>query len=355
MKIALYILVLKLIITRIVFSIEVDGERDDEYGEALSVQQVQTGFGDPGSELDAAYSVLLDDKLYLMLTGNLEPNFNKLEIFIDSESGGQNKIISNLNPNNDNWAEKFDGFTFDLGFSADYLLIVRHGFGSTQLDLDFTELGVGGSGGMVGRFDPINSGNNGPFEASNGLVIGFNNTNSAGVGSNQGQLANQEQAMLVRTGTELAIPLELIGSPKNEIRICVMINGQGHDYLSNQFLGAMPEWTGNLGTDGLGGYVDNSSLRNIDLNDFEGDQFFVITNQVRPLEIIGFDYDQDLSDLSITWVSYSGVSYRLESSIDMKTWSDIEDGIISQGENTTYKYLDIEDKEMRKFFRVVEE
>ena len=355
MKIALYILVLKLIITRIVFSIEVDGERDDEYGEALSVQQVQTGFGDPGSELDAAYSVLLDDKLYLMITGNLEPNFNKLEIFIDSESGGQNKIISNLNPNNDNWAEKFDGFTFDSGFSADYLLIVRHGFGSTQLDLDFTELGVGGSGGMVGRFDPKNSGNNGPFEASNGLVIGFNNTNSVGVGSNQGQLANQEQAKLVRTGTELAIPLELIGSPKNEIRICVMINGQGHDYLSNQFLGAMPEWTGNLGTDGLGGYVDNSSLRNIDLNDFEGDQFFVITNQVRPLEIIGFDYDQDLSDLSITWVSYSGVSYRLESSIDMKTWSDIEDGIISQGENTTYKYLDIEDKEMRKFFRVVEE
>ena len=355
MKIALYILVLKLIITRIVFSIEVDGERDDEYGEALSVQQVQTGFGDPGSELDAAYSVLLDDKLYLMITGNLEPNFNKLEIFIDSESGGQNKIISNLNPNNDNWAQKFDGFTFDLGFSADYLLIVRHGFGSTQLDLDFTELGVGGSGGMVGRFDPINSGNNGPFEASNGLVIGFNNTNSAGVGSNQGQLANQEQAMLVRTGTELAIPLELIGSPKNEIRICVMINGQGHDYLSNQFLGAMPEWTGNLGTDGLGGYVDNSSLRNIDLNDFEGDQFFVITNQVRPLEIIGFDYDQDLSDLSITWVSYSGVSYRLESSIDMKTWSDIEDGIISQGENTTYTYFDIEDKETRKFFRVVEE
>jgi len=355
MKIALYILVLKLIITTIVFSIEVDGELNDEYGEALSVQQVQTGFGDPGSELDAAYSVLLDDKLYLMITGNLEPNFNKLEIFIDSESGGQNKIISNLNPNNDNWAEKFDGFTFDSGFSADYLMIVRHGFGSTQLDLDFTELGVGGSGGMVGRFDPINSGNNGPFEASNGLVIGFNNTNSAGVGSNQGQLANQEQAKLVRTGTELAIPLELIGSPKNEIRICVMINGQGHDYLSNQFLGAMPEWTGNLGTDGLGGYVDNSSLRDIDLNDFEGDQFFVITNEVLPLEIIDFDYDQELSDLSITWVSYSGVSYRLESSIDMKTWSDIEDGIISQGENTTYRYLDIEDKEMRKFFRVVEE
>ena len=355
MKISLYILVLKLIITTLVFSIEVDGELDDAYGGALSVQQVQTGFGDPGSELDAAYSILLDNKLYLMLTGNLEPNFNKLEIFIDSESGGQNKIISNLNSNNDNWAEKFDGFTFDKGFTADYLLIVRHGFGSTQLDLDFTKLGAGGSGGMVGRFDPINSGKNGPFEASNGLVIGFNNTNSGGIGSDQGQRANQEEARSVRTGTELSIPLELIGSPKSEIRMCVMINGQGHDYLSNQFLGAMPEWTGNLGTDGLGGYVDNSSLGDIDLNDFEGDQFFVITNGVRSLEIIGFDYDQDLSDLSITWVSNPGVSYRLESSIDMKSWSDIEDGIVSQGENTTYTILDIEDKEIRKFFRVVEE
>ena len=355
MKISLYILVLKLIITTLVFSIEVDGELDDAYGGALSVQQVQTGFGDPGSELNAAYSILLDDRLYLMLTGNLEPNFNKLEIFIDSESGGQNKIISNLNSNNDNWAEKFDGFTFDKGFTADYLLIVRHGFGSTQLDLDFTKLGAGGSGGMVGRFDPINSGKNGPFEASNGLAIGFNNTNSGGIGSDQSQRANQEEARSVRTGTELSIPLELIGSPKSEIRMCVMINGQGHDYLSNQFLGAMPEWTGNLGTDGLGGYVENSSLGDIDLNDFKGDQFFVITNAMRSLEIIDFDYDQDLSDLSITWVSNPGVSYRLESSIDMKSWSDIEDGIASQGESTTHTFLDVEEKEIRKFFRVVEE
>ncbi|MFL2482737.1 MAG: hypothetical protein ACJ0KA_00235 [Verrucomicrobiales bacterium] len=355
MKISLYILVLKLIITTLVFSIEVDGELDDAYGGALSVQQVQTGFGDPGSELDAAYSILLVDRLYLMLTGNLEPNFNKLEIFIDSELGGQNKIISNLNSNNDNWAEKFDGFTFDKGFTADYLLIVRHGFGSTQLDLDFTKLGAGGSGGMVGRFDPINSGKNGPFEASNGLVIGFNNTNSGGIGSDQGQRANQEEARSVRTGTELSIPLELIGSPKSEIRMCVMINGQGHDYLSNQFLGAMPEWTGNLGTDGLGGYVENSSLGDIDLNDFKGDQFFVITNAVRSLETIGFDYDQDLSDLSITWVSNPGVSYRLESSIDMKSWGDIEDGIVSQGDSTTHTFLDVEEKEIRKFFRVVEE
>ena len=74
-----------------VFGIKVDGERDEEYGGPLAVQGIQTGFGDPGSELDAAYAIVSEGMLYLMITGNLEPNFNKLEIFIDS-----NLLISYL-------------------------------------------------------------------------------------------------------------------------------------------------------------------------------------------------------------------------------------------------------------------
>ena len=112
------------------------------------------------------------------------------------------------------------GFTFDSGFTADYLLIVRHGLGGTQLDLDFAELGEGGKGSLIGRFDPVSLGGPGPFEASNGVVIGFDNTNSAGIGSTQGQLANQESASLVSTGLELSIPMNLIGSPRGEIKIC---------------------------------------------------------------------------------------------------------------------------------------
>ena len=30
-------------------AIEVDGSREAQYGQALAIQQVQTGFGDPGS------------------------------------------------------------------------------------------------------------------------------------------------------------------------------------------------------------------------------------------------------------------------------------------------------------------
>src|SRR5690606_3226275 len=73
-----------------------DGVRDAVYGSPRAVQTVETGFGDAnpngGSELDAAYARIQGGTLYLMLTGNLENNFNKLNIFIDSQAGGQNVL-----------------------------------------------------------------------------------------------------------------------------------------------------------------------------------------------------------------------------------------------------------------------
>ena len=355
MKLTFFILWGSLICEALVLGIEVDGARDEGYDDPVAVQNIQTGFGDPGSELNAAYTVVSEGKLYLMITGNLEPNFNKLEIFIDSKLGGQNQIIAEQNPNNDNWAAKFDGFTFDAGFSADYLLIVRHGFNGTQLDLDFAELGPGGKGSLVGRFDPVRLGNTGPFEASNGLVLGFDNTNSSGVGSNQGQLANRENASLVSTGSELAIPLDLIGSPKGEIKICIMINGHGHDYLSNQFLGPMPEWTRNLGTNGQGDFVQDSSLNKIDLNNYEGDQFFVISSPGSALRILEFSYDPVSENVSIAWASSPDSFYTLESSVDLRDWQEIDDGIESQGDQTGHEHLISGDKNKSRFYRVVKE
>src|SRR2546425_8160551 len=62
--------------------INVDGTLDAGYGAPISVQTVQTGFGDAnppgslgGSELDAAYATIQGGRLYLMFTGNHEPNF----------------------------------------------------------------------------------------------------------------------------------------------------------------------------------------------------------------------------------------------------------------------------------------
>src|SRR5690242_12472978 len=71
--------------------IVVDGVVDPTYGAPIVVQQNATGFGDNndpspatanGSEIDAAYGKVNNGRLYLMFTGNIETNFNKLEVFI---------------------------------------------------------------------------------------------------------------------------------------------------------------------------------------------------------------------------------------------------------------------------------
>jgi len=79
----------------------VDGTVDAEYGTAISVQTTQTNFGDAsppgslgGSEQDAAYGEIVGGRLYLMLSGNHEPNFNKLDVFIDSVAGGENTLTN---------------------------------------------------------------------------------------------------------------------------------------------------------------------------------------------------------------------------------------------------------------------
>src|SRR5690606_22850689 len=45
-----------------------------------------------GSEIDAVYGLVTDDRLYLMVTGNLQSNFNKLHLFFDIADGGQNTL-----------------------------------------------------------------------------------------------------------------------------------------------------------------------------------------------------------------------------------------------------------------------
>src|SRR3954470_4992779 len=77
----------------------VDGTVDAEYGTAISVQTTQTNFGDAsppgslgGSELDAAYGKIVGGRLYLMLNGNHEPNFNKPAEVIAPVPGGKNTL-----------------------------------------------------------------------------------------------------------------------------------------------------------------------------------------------------------------------------------------------------------------------
>ena len=74
----------------------VDGSADDAYGEALVIQDNSTGFGNAdlgsidfcnGSEIDSAFGFIADGMLHVLITGNVESNYNKLEIFIDAIPG----------------------------------------------------------------------------------------------------------------------------------------------------------------------------------------------------------------------------------------------------------------------------
>ncbi len=141
--------------------ITVDGTKDAAYGGAIAVQAVETNFGNAnppgslgGSELDAAYAQIVGGRLYIMLTGNHEPNFNKLDIFIDSKAGGENTLTGIPQYdffNGGNWiSQNLSGLTFDAGFTADYHLFSRWGGGTSPYDVDFVDRQGGASASVPG-------------------------------------------------------------------------------------------------------------------------------------------------------------------------------------------------------------
>jgi hypothetical protein len=281
-----------------------DGSRDAAYDAPLAVQTVETQFGDNFNELDAGYAAVSGGNLHLLLTGQVENNFNKLNIFIDSIAGGQNVLTNDANnggtnPENDGWAGKYADFTFDTGFEADYLIIVRNGnFGGDQFNLDFATIG-GGLGAFESSTDIFSgslTGVNASVGAA-GIGVGFDNSNVAGVlgGTNA---ADQVAAAAVTTGLELVIPLSAIGNPGpgDTILISAHINGSNHDYLSNQSLGGYPPPQGNLGGDGNGAFT--GTLSAIDLNNTDyaaGNQYFAISIPASS-SIAEFMVTKDFSD-----------------------------------------------------------
>jgi hypothetical protein len=280
-----------------------DGSRaGDSYGSALSVQTVQTQFGDNLSELNAGYATAstTSNMLRLILTGNIETNFNKLNIFIDSQAGGQNQILPDTNnggvnpgTNNDGIFENYSGvgaggsangpgFIFDTGFEADYVLINRND--ASKFDFNFLSIG----NDLVAEetfdiFGGTNEGSNASVGAS-GIGVGFDNSNVAGIlGGTEAADAAAAQAVL--TGLEIWIPLSAIGNPGlgDTILISAHVNGSNHDFLSNQSLGGFEAPQSNLGGDGAGNFNNDVSL--IDLNDFSGNQYFSVTVVPEPSAI----------------------------------------------------------------------
>jgi len=251
----------------------------DGYGSAISVQAVETQFGDTASELDAAYCSSDGVRLYLALTGNLEGNFNKLEIFIDSKAGGEN-TLSGL-PGNDGTGV-MAGFAFDAAFAADYHITVRRGsFGGDRFDLDFAELGTPNfsSYGDVFLGTQEGAGVTGTGLNTLPIEVGFDDSNVAGVAGGTGA-ANQAAALAVQTGLELSIALSDLGFVSGDIHVCAFVNNSDHNYASNQFLGPLAPPQGNLGSDGSGAFT---GALGFSLANFPGDQFFTCGERVIPV------------------------------------------------------------------------
>lgn len=234
-----------------VASAQTDGTLDGSYGAPIVVQNVQTQFGDSnngqlrfanGSELNAAYARVSGGSLFLMLTGNLEGNFNKLEIFIDSRDGGQNVLRGDNADVDFNGLNRMAGLRFDAGFSPDYWLTSTGGDvggGTYGYFVNFAELltNGGGAGGYVGGND--GDGANALTGGSGlGIFAGIDNSNTGGVTGGNGTFGGTA-AGDVETGMEFAIPLSLLGNPTTEFTIRAMINGGGHDFMSNQLLGGI--------------------------------------------------------------------------------------------------------------------
>jgi len=254
----------------------VDGLVDPGYGAPKSVQQNATGFGDNndpspltanGSEIDAAYGTVSNGRLYVMLSGNLETNFNKLEVFIASGAPGGQNTLGTL-PNNQGGFNNMAGLTFDTGFNATHWISVTTGGGPTQVFVDSANLTTGAAnfaGQTVPGVGLLTGGNGGPtIEATT------NNSNITGVTA----ATAPNDAAAVLTGVEVSIALADIGYTGGNILVSAFVNGANHDYASNQWAGSLPAGTGNLGGNGSGLFTGN--LAGINLNNFAGNQYIVV-------------------------------------------------------------------------------
>ena len=303
--------------------VTLDGVADKSYGPAIVVQDTQTQFGDAsdglvdrcnGSELDGAYARIENDTLYILLAGNLESNFNKLEVFLDAVDGGQNQLRSDnpdvdfngLNRMGDDPATKkvVEGLTFDADFSADLWVGLTCGGDPFAGYMNYAEILSKGTG--LGSY--LGSGGAGAAGAvifKSGFGFGLDNSNTAGVvgGAEIGDGSG------VFTGVELAIPLAAIpGYMGGDIKVCAFINGGGHDFVSNQVLA------------GLGGGANLGEPRFVNFDFIPGAQYFTVSGGGGSGSCTG-DFDMsgtvDASDLAVLLGAWGGAGGDLNG--DMTT------------------------------------
>ena len=82
--------------------------------------------------------------------------------------------------------------------------------------------------------------------------------------------------MAINTGSEMAIPLSLLGDPSS-VGVLADINGGDKNYLSNQFLPGLPNGTGNLGVSSGGVFSFGSTP----------DEYFTVVPESSTVALLG--------------------------------------------------------------------
>ncbi|MBY0311704.1 MAG: serine protease [Phycisphaerales bacterium] len=257
----------------------IDGTLDAGYGAPLAVQTTATEFGDNtlaltgfanGSELDGGYARIIGPNLFLFFPGNLESNFNKLELFFDSVPGGQNRLIGVDPPFAQNLARMAsttptNGLRFDPGFEADRYITLQGANDGIEyrMYVDYVEIPTTGAGPLayLGSTTAASNGSLIGGPDSLGVRAAINNSNIAGVTAGTGASSGAG----VNTGIELMIPLSVLGNPTCGIKICAFINGSSYDFVSNQSIAPFPVGTSNPG-----------EPRNVDFGAYAGNQFIAV-------------------------------------------------------------------------------
>lgn len=261
----------------------IDGTKDAEYTPTTVFQTNGTQFGDSnlgqvgaanGSELNGAYGYVSGGYYNLFVPGNLESNYNKFELFIDSIAGGQNQLRGDNPDVSFNGLNRMgndgsgNGLKFDTGFDADFYFSIAMDSGAIYGNFAELLTSGGGTGYYLGSVTPGVAG--APSGGTNPAGILFNVNNSNTLGATSGAAASSGAVDLIATGVEFAIPLSLLGLTDsnwhtNGFKVAAFINGSSHDFISNQVLGGLPVGTGNIG-----------DPRNVDFNQFAGNQYFVV-------------------------------------------------------------------------------
>ena len=321
----------------------VDGVRDAAYPNQVPAQvTLGTGFGNNnrtdggmppaglrnranGSEIDGVYAYIYDngtpadptdDILNLLVAGNVESNFNKLDLFFDVAVGGQQTLVA-TNPNVD-----FDGLnrmgtnlagentaapttlgpglTFDTGVAPDVFISVTTGGGiepaPPEVFVNSATLltGGGGAGGFFGGGAtgvisdtpgfPVSGTVAGGLSAD-AITVDADQSNSAGVTGSGGvgarvplpgggTQADTSDPALVQTGIEFKVNLAGIGfdtTAGGTISIAGIIMGFNWDFGSNQAIGGL---TSLASPDPFHlGFPPSA----IDFNTWDGNQFVSIT------------------------------------------------------------------------------